>query len=684
MFERVRARAAIDYGLTAAVGVALPLLLGALTGHVDLGSWGSLGAFFLANSAPDGPYGLPTRRLWATLGVVAVCVACGAALAGNLWLAAIFVPLAAALSVAVSWIGFTAPLVLVTTTVQPPGADFGLQALCEIAGGLWMICLMLLPFERRIQRPVRTSVAAVARDLADLLVPAGTLEDADWENARAEAAETFAAAREAQALKRSVEGADRGERLIDALARVLHEVVTLRALSSDKVLWTVFPAGHLAEIDEAVAYQAARLRSLAEAIGNGHPLPEGDTGPLERLAARIERPQQEWADEDTEHVGIFVLHQIRRSLARIGSTVDSAARLAAELSFERAPLRLPHRPHPVEKAGAALTHMAERSPKFRYATRLAASTGTGMVALAVFRPEHGHWLPLSAMLTTRDTYGETVHRVTGRIGGTLVGGTIAALLLQAVHSKVLLALVVFCFALPAYAFRHVGYGVWVVLMTPTVMTVIDFSAPIGWDVAVSRILLNVAGALIGLAAGRLLWPRAGAALVPERMERLRHTHADLVRSIAARLDGKPDAFAAAHTAARLAATDLAAARTRLAAEPVPDTEEIAALRSTLASAQRIRDHLQTLHRLMPEGTFDPGPIPEILDKVADGLDERTAPEVAPLLKALDAHLADLARARREELLAGTALDERTPLRRALLHVAAVRHALRGLSRDTLG
>src|SRR5205085_2046876 len=142
-----------------------------------------------------------------------------------------------ALSVVVPWVGFTAPLILVVTAGQPPGTDFRLLAVCELVGGLGMVCLMLLPFERRIQRPIRTSVSAAARDVADLLVPASSAAT-DWDEARAEAAQAFVKARAAHDLSRPVEGSDRAERLIDALARVLHEAVTLRALCSDRALRT--------------------------------------------------------------------------------------------------------------------------------------------------------------------------------------------------------------------------------------------------------------------------------------------------------------------------------------------------------------------------------------------------------------------------------------------------------------
>jgi hypothetical protein len=124
-WEAIRERAALDYGLTAAIGVGLPLIVGALAGAAADGVLVGLGAYFVAISVPDGPYGQPAWRLWATLGVIAASIGLGSVLAGHLWLAVCVVPLVAALGVVVEWIGVPAAIVLIVTVVKAVGTDSG-------------------------------------------------------------------------------------------------------------------------------------------------------------------------------------------------------------------------------------------------------------------------------------------------------------------------------------------------------------------------------------------------------------------------------------------------------------------------------------------------------------------------------------------------------------------------------
>jgi uncharacterized membrane protein YccC len=610
---------------------------------------------------------------------VAASIGLGALLTGHLWLAVGAVALVAALGVVVPWIGVPAALVLIVTVVKVEGTDFWQLGLYELAGALWMIALLLMPWRSRRLRPFRTHVSEAARAVAGLL---DNLSTEEWESTRAATAATFPPARAAYELTRPDRPRLPPERLIDALARIMHETIALHTL--------VESAGHRLEpeLSAATAVLAARVRILAEAIGAGVPTPERHTDPdtFPRLAARIDELRHGWIKTSEPHTDVFVLVQLRRALSRIAATIESAEKLAENLTFERASLHLPDRPHPVETGRKAYRNMADASPKFRFAARTFVATALGMAMFVTVNASHGYWIAVAAMMTTRDTYGETRSRVLRRIAGTVAGGFVAAFILQTVHSKVLLGVVVFGFALLAFTFRHVGYGMWVLFLTPTMMTLIDFAQPIGWDLAWKRVLYNIAGALIAFLAARLLWPNAGVGLVPDRLVTVIETHADLVRAVALQLDGAESDIDAAYQAARDAAQAVAAVRNRIAQEPTPDDDQIRALKDVAKVTQRIRDRSLTLRRLMPEGDFDPGPIPDILDQIATRLDDLTtgaAPAEFNLetLAELDAYLATLARRRRAEVQAGTSIDETTPLRRSLMHAAGVRHALRGLRTD---
>ncbi|GAB2822992.1 FUSC family protein [Actinocorallia aurea] len=676
MWGWLRRRASLDYGLTGAIGVGLPLIVGSLLGAYAEGAWVGLGAYLLALVAPKGPYSLPAHRLWASFGVIVVCAALGVLVsAGGLWWTVPVVPAVAAAGAVLPWIGMTGPLTVLVAATQPSTADLRHLVPAVAGGALWMLLLMLLPFRWRVQKQLRNAVSEAARAVAELLESPRTDEAL-----RLKASESFAEAREALELTRPTERGLRRERLIDALVRVLHAAVTLHGLLHGM-------KDPPPEIHEAVVFQAARLRVLADAIENSLSLPPAETHTLDRLAERIDELRTQWrarhdagVREEEVYLRLLVLEQILRLLRRVGAAVESAARLAGKLTFERARPALPEAPHPLRGGRAALRHIGDRSPTFRYTTRLFFTTAVALAVVAALRPPYGNWLAISAMVTTRATYGETLERARARIIGVLIGGVLAALVLQLVHSKFHLAMVVCGFALLAFGFRGLGQTAWVLFVTPTMMTLVDFAAPLGWEIAALRVALTVAGVVIGLAAGRLLWPRGGLR-IDERVREVRRAHAALVREMAAVLDGEETDYDAAYRKARDASAELSRARNRLAAEPNPDTERIAALKRVLDTAQRVRDDMVALRGLLEE-SVDPGPVPELLDLVADTLEEGGPCDAGAQLARLDAHLSELAKARRAEVRSGEPGD--TPLRRDLRHAAAVRSALRRLASESFG
>jgi FUSC-like inner membrane protein yccS len=228
----------------------------------------------------------------------------------------------------------------------------------------------------------------------------------------------------------------------------------------------------------------------------------------------------------------------------------------------------------------------------------------------------------------------------------------------------------------------VGFG------TPLTMLLIDFTEPLGWKAAAWRIALTVAGGAIALAAARILWPAGTLNLLPARLVRLLHTHAEMARAVAALFDGDTDA--PVHRRLReasAAAVDVEESLTRLTQEPAPAEELLRRLRDAVTIARRLRDYLGTLAALAGERPVDAGPIPAILERVADHLDaaaddlQTGGLDLDDLLRELDDHLAELNRQRRAELVGGVGTDARTPLREALVEVAGARHALRALAED---
>ncbi|MFD0900244.1 FUSC family protein [Actinomadura sediminis] len=734
MWERARkayaqanGSAAPWYGVAAALGIAVPLLAGALTGHAAQGAMVALGAYLVALRTPEGPYGARARDLGVGVVVVAVGSTVGGLLAENAWLAAGVVPPLIALGVAVPRIGPTAGLAVLLAAVRPRQPDVVLDVgLLELIGGAFVTALLLAPWPARRLRPLNTALCDAADAVAEALDAVAEHVDApdpapldaveltnpdllavtrlpDWEQRRRAASEALTAARTTFGLYRSDRGRDdptRPERLIDALARVLHETVTLQAVVEAARNYPPDREWKM-EAQTAISALAARLRLLAGAVATSGEAPLGgeESAAVRRMGRAAEGVRRAGLAGEEDLVAVALIGQVRRSIDRIAGEVASARRITAGgLRLGFGPPRLPE-PHPATAWPRIRDAVATRSPRFRQVSRVFVTAVVSMALAAALGLSHGHWMTLTAMLSLRATYGETVERLVQRVGGTAAGSIVAAVLLTLAPGQFTVAAIVLLFAFAGFAMRSVNFSYWALFGTPLAMMLLDFSVPSDWRTAGERVGLTVAGALLAYLSVRLLWPAGHLERLPVQLGRLTGTHAALVRSTADVLAGEHvrlphDVIVTAERAAEA----VAETRDRLAQERVPDTELIARLRTAVRAAHRVRDHLIAVSRMSREAAVDTGPIPEILDRIADELEEAGAvledppdrrdegdaaavEELREQLADLDDHLSTITRRRRAEIKSGVGRDEFTPLRHALLQVSGTRYAIRSLRRD---
>jgi hypothetical protein len=176
-------------------------------------------------------------------------------------------------------------------------------------------------------------------------------------------------------------------------------------------------------------------------------------------------------------------------------------------------------------------------------------------------------------------------------------------------------------------------------------------------------------------------------------------HADLVRAAADVVGGERVRLPQEKVVtAERSAEAVAETRDRLTHERVPDTALIGRLRDAVRAAHRVRDHLIAVSRVTREEAVDAGPVPEILDRLADQLEEAAgllehpddeelrarspAAELEEELAGLDDYLKTLTKRRRAEIASGVGREEFTPLRQALAQVSGTRYTVRSLRRDT--
>ncbi|GAA2074759.1 FUSC family protein [Actinomadura alba] len=718
-------RAALDYAITSAVGVAVPLLIGVLSGHTAEGARAAIGAYFVANAAYQGPYGLRARSLMASVAVVAIGVTIGGLVSGNRWAAVVVVSLVVSVGSVIPQVGITLAIATLLAAVRPLVDPLTTDVWLEAGGGLWLALLFLAPWPHRRLRPFLVAAAEAIGALAELLEAVVGPDDI-WEERRRAATDALNAVRAAAELYPAGHAADEDSRLrslAEALTKIMHEIVALRALvmaprrrSPEDEVGAGWPpetdagavVGRTPEVKQAIAAPADRLRRLAfltQVAGPG-PLirsaaaPEPKSDARARLAERVEELRREvWLGQGHgDPLTPVLLGQTVRAIDRIAAATDAAAEIVAgglkvEITLSRPPGAR------VADALKTLwqtvrTDVRTRSLRFRRATRTAVATAIAMSIWAVLPLRHAYWLPIAVVLCIRHTYGETASRVTQRVGGTAAGAALGAVLLALAPGRPALLGAIFFAALVAYALRSVSYTVWTALNTPLVMMLIDYATPVNWPVAAERIAMTVTGGLIALTTARLFWPSSrDDAVLLERLAAMSEAYASAVRAAAVRVAGSDVPLEDRLAAARESVEQVAESMLRRGQEPAPDNERIAALGAAVAAANRIGDYLVTLSELAGQENVDPGPVPAILDHIADRLEdtarelregralERPEPDIEQRLAELDDFLARLIRRRRSELAEGIGLGETTPARRTLVQAAALRHVLHALHAD---
>lgn len=210
----------------------------------------------------------------------------------------------------------------------------------------------------------------------------------------------------------------------------------------------------------------------------------------------------------------------------------------------------------------------------------------------------GHWLAITVIVVLQPHFSATWVRAIERVGGTVAGGMIAALIGLLIHTRLELALVMIPLTLVAFTIRGVNYSTWVVLLTPMIVLLIDQIEPGTnlWVVAASRVGFTLAGGLLAVAANFALWPsfegnRIGAA----RLAAIEAHRAYLSASFAHLLGAAPPPEAARRHAG-LASNNLEASIARVLMEPHrADDPSLRAALVTDAALRRTAGRLATLN-----------------------------------------------------------------------------------------
>jgi uncharacterized membrane protein YccC len=291
-------------------------------------------------------------------------------------------------------------------------------------------------------------------------------------------------------------------------------------------------------------------------------------------------------------------------LEQVATLIDAASDTSAALDAGRdldagSPPRGSWMPAPLRwarGAGAAvlgtLQKLASPDPVTRrHALRLGVVVGLTQLLGGALHVTRAQWVTTTVLLVLQPYAGATWQRSAARVGGTVLGGVVAALLAAVVRDQLALAATMFVLAVAAVAVRRIDYALFTFFLTPLFVLLAE-PALGDWRLAGVRIVDTLLGGALAIAGSRLLWPSyesegIGATLTG-LLERVRETFASAAGTAGLLRDGLPGSTPArARRRMGLAANMADAALERWLAEPRPQGYDAEALLTVLAEVRRV-------------------------------------------------------------------------------------------------
>jgi uncharacterized membrane protein YccC len=477
------ARAPIDWKRAARAVVALgaPIAVATVFGHIVPGAIAAIGALCGTVTSISGPYRDRARRSGMAVTAGAIGFFLGGLAGEHGWWTAVLIVGVAALSAVLSTSGNNASLASLqllvyvilgtheSTVVAPPVA-VGWYA----AGAGWALLLSIGAWPVRATAPERALVANVFDRLAETLSLVGT---ADAKAAR--------------------------HRLTAALNSAYDALLSARSRLSgrDRVYRRLFVV--LSDVTPVVEATVALLSAR-------HRPPRSVVDAVTQLGAAVRADEPPGALDLPERGSPAVL-------ALVDGLRAVAAVLRADDLDDHAD-RPDRRPRSFrERRNVWFDNVLAGSVAWQHAARLGLCMAVAEALTMLLPLERSYWLALTVAVVLKPDFGSVFARAVQRGLGTLVGAVLGGAVV-ALHPNgwvlVLLAGAI-AFLLPITQVRH--FGMFSTALTPLVIILLEVGRTAGWDLLLARMLDTVAGCVVVLVFGYLLWPGTRTAKIGGRL-----------------------------------------------------------------------------------------------------------------------------------------------------------------------
>ncbi|BBD65520.1 hypothetical protein NIES4072_08050 [Nostoc commune NIES-4072] len=733
-FQLQPGKPAIASGLRSLFILGVPIGIGIITGHAAESAIATMAAWFVGMVNVDGAYRQRAiAMIAATIGVT-VMFLIASLVSSHLWLAVPTTFLVIFIAGLANLYGNVAASVSLITSIMfvialAKFASFSnLSTLIQhcglcLAGGIWTTVLSLGLWAVRPDVPAIQTVANCYLSLSRFVDLASQRalnpkNQQQWEERFLQAQDTVIQnLTSARSVWTTIWTRQRGATLrgnqllvlIEDINQIVNSVIALNellAIASEHQLFSRLQP----EIQQVLEQSAIALQMLSQAMSNDKPLrvyAKGKNSPhlgdLDRSLEALEHQTQVLRSQvlnqtinaqTDEYSDLLNLGKITASLTKLVEQIHTDAEIVTDLSqgkqrnsIAQRDISPPAQPERSTIIDTLRNNFTFDSVLFRHALRLALITTFAELIASLFQLPRGYWITLTALVALKPNFGGTSQTTVQRVVGTILGGIIGIALVLLVKNSLASAVCFLLLVFVAMSVRSLSYSLFIILLTPAIILLLNMISAGGWKVGVLRIFDSFAGGVLALLGSYLLFPRWERQQLPAQLEKtIRANLAYFQQVIANYLHPEHNAFADSinmlrHQAALENANANAAAQ-RLFSEPRHIQGEIEPvmtlmiyIRGFFSSVTTLAEHLREFsgEYQFPEVKRLADTIVQVLENLADALGQGQPPQPLPALdnylEAIHYQIEQLHTARLSEIATNSntftptlqAVREQTPL-----------------------
>ncbi|MEG3899586.1 MULTISPECIES: FUSC family protein [unclassified Microcoleus] len=544
----------ILYGLRTLLAVSGPIAVGFITGHPAASAIAVMGAMFVGMVDTGGAYRQKaTVMLAATIGVT-VALLMANLVSSTLWLAipaTFLVMFIAGLAGLFGTIAATVSLVTSTMFIVslakfasfPDLSTVFLQCALCLAGGVWAMVLSLGLWVLRPYTPVIKAASSCYATLSKFLriaseIPLNLEERQKWGEQFLQAQDSviqdLTSARSVWgAVWTGRESADlRGNQLlvlIEDVNQVTNSVVALVELLAIASTRPLFQQLHR-EIQQVLEASATALQILSESLAKEKNLVR--LGDIDRAIEALEYQwqvihsqvlnQASLAHAD-DYADLVSIGKIVASLKALAEQIHTDAEIATDLqrgerrSIAQLNIYPPIQPQRSSIIDTLRNNLTFNSVIFRHALRLALIVTTAQLVALLLQVPTGYWVTLTAVVALKPNFGGTSQTTVQRVIGTTLGGIFGICLVILIHNPVAILVCLLILLVTAMSVRTLSYGIFITLLTPVVILLLNMTSKGGWEIGVLRIVDSLIGGILALLGSYLLFPSWERSQLPAQL-----------------------------------------------------------------------------------------------------------------------------------------------------------------------